>query len=444
MLKIHNEIRRVDANILAAIRQQGNSGTRAKENLINATCAAEELSHKIQEIKSKAELTKAMLHNICRDIKRLDFAKKNITTAVTALSRLTMLVFAVEQLQVMTSKRQYKEAATQVEELKRTLEFEMKFGGGGSPGDDTKEIGGGGNNSQKMFSFRGLISSCFEPHLTLYIEKEEMELMQLLEKVVQVSEKDERMLCYIVNTAEYCHKTSGDLAEEVSTIIDPPYADCVDISEVQDEFSSVITRALVTLVHGLETKFDKEMVAMTRISWGTLNSVSEQSNKYVDRINTILCSSIPVLGNLLTTVYFQFFLDKLALTLGPRFYANIFRCKHISETGAQQMLLDAHDMKMILLKVPSLARQTATASYVEFVNNQMKRAEAVLKVIAFPNVSVVDTYRALVPEGTPMEFQRILELKGLTKAEQKSILDDFNNPGCSGNARSTCTATGSR
>ncbi|CAD5315188.1 unnamed protein product [Arabidopsis thaliana] len=395
-------------------------------------------------------------------------------------------------------------------ELKRTLEFEreleMKFGGGGSIGDDI--IGGGGNNSQK-FNFRGMISSCYEPHLTIYIEKEEMELMQLLEKVVQeetwdieeesqtnilsssiqlfftikrslkrcsaltknqtlfnlfkvfqrvlnayatklfvklpkggtsiiaaatgmdgrikVSEKDERMICYIVNTADYCHKTSGDLVEEVSTIIHPPYADGVDISEVQDAFSSVITSALVTLVHGLETKFDKEMADMTRVSWGIFKSVGDQSNNYVYGINTILCSSIPVLGNLLTPVYFQFFLDKLALSLGQRFYVNIFRCKHISETGAQQMLLDAHDMKMILLKVPSLARQTATASYVKFVNHQMKRAEAVLKVIASPIVTVIDTYRALFPEETPMEFQRILVLKGLTKAEQQSILDDFNN-----------------
>ncbi|OAP15329.1 hypothetical protein AXX17_AT1G45150 [Arabidopsis thaliana] len=529
MQKICDEIRRVDATILAVVSQQGNSGTRAKENLNDAICAAEELSHKIQEIKSKAEQTEAMVQDICSDIKKLDFAKKNITTAVTALSRLTMLVSAVQQLQVMTSKRQYKEAATQLEainelcnhfkaymdlpkimelreklknikqilkfhvfsdfsslgtgteteelfllkklsdsclvvdalepsvreelinnfcsreltsyeqiyvgaelktldeieliynqlsclirknqgkwtifpaswhvpyrlciqlsrktrvqvesilvnlkeksdveklllELKRTLEFEreleMKFGGGGSIGDDI--IGGGGNNSQKVgfFNFRGMISSCFEPHLTIYIEKEEMELMQLLEKVVQeetwdieeesqtnilsssiqlfftikrslkrcsaltknqtlfnlfkvfqrvlnayatklfvklpkggtsiiaaatgmdgrikVSEKDERMICYIVNTADYCHKTSGDLVEEVSTIIHPPYANGVDISEVQDAFSSVITSALVTLVHGLETKFDKEMADMTRVSWGIFKSVGDQSNK---------------------------------------------------------------------------------------------------------------------------------------------------------------------
>lgn len=46
---------------------------------------------------------------------------------------------------------------------------------------------------------------------------------------------------------------------------------------VQDEFSAVITRALVTLVHGLETKFDTEMAAMTRVPWATLESVGDQS-----------------------------------------------------------------------------------------------------------------------------------------------------------------------
>lgn len=45
----------------------------------------------------------------------------------------------------------------------------------------------------------------------------------------------------------------------------------------QDEFSAVITKALVTLVHGVESKADVEMAAMTRVPWGTLESVGDQS-----------------------------------------------------------------------------------------------------------------------------------------------------------------------
>ncbi|XP_028778013.1 vacuolar protein sorting-associated protein 53 A-like, partial [Neltuma alba] len=115
MQKIQNEIRTVDAGILAAVRQQSNSRTKAKEDLAAATTAVEELMYKIREIKTKAVQSETMVQEICRDIKKLDFAKKHITTTITALHRLTMLVSAVEQLQVMASKRQYKEAAAQLE-----------------------------------------------------------------------------------------------------------------------------------------------------------------------------------------------------------------------------------------------------------------------------------------------------------------------------------------
>ncbi|XP_020587390.1 vacuolar protein sorting-associated protein 53 A [Phalaenopsis equestris] len=714
MQQIQSEIRRVDGSILAAVRRQSYSGTKAKEDLAAATHAVQELMHKIHEIKTKAEQSETMVQEICHDIKKLDFAKRHITTTITALHRLTMLVSAVEQLQVMASKRQYKEAAAQLEAvnqlcshfeayrdvpkiaelrekfknikkilkshvfsdfsslgtgketeetnllqqlsdaclvvdalepsvreelvkdfcqkeltsyrqifegaelakldkterryawikrrlrtnediwnifpsawhvdyllciqfckltrlqivdilnslkekpdvgtlllaLQRTLEFEEeladKFGGNKTSrekdfGNDEEldeaknknqivsdirrkyekklamHDGGGMELKDKNkdsfvpgagFNFHGIISSCFEPHLAVYVELEEKTLMEHLEKLVQeetweteegsqtnilsssmqvfliirrslkrcsaltknqtlfslfevfrkilkayatklyaklpkggigivaaatgmdvqikMSDRDERMICYIVDTAEYCHKTSGELAENVSKLIESQYADKVDMSEVQDEYSAVITKALLTLVHGIETKFDAEMVAMTRVPWASLESVGDQS-EYVNGINSILTSSIPTLGSLLSSTHFQFFLDKLAASLGPRFYLNIYKCRHISETGAQQMLLDTQAVKTILLDIPTLGKQsTVAAGYSKFVNREMSKAEALLKVILSPVDSVANTYRALLPEGTPLEFQRILELKGLKKADQQNILDDFN------------------
>ncbi|KAL9259593.1 Vacuolar protein sorting-associated protein 53 A-like protein, partial [Drosera capensis] len=714
MQKIHHEIRHVDASILAAVRQQSNSGTKAKEDLAAATQAVEELMYKIREIKTKAEQSETMVQEICRDIKKLDFAKKHITMTITALHRLTMLVSAVEQLQVMASKRQYREAAAQLEAvnqlsghfeayrdvskitelrekfknikqilkshvfsdfsslgtgketeetnllqhltdaclvvdalepsvreelvkkfcnreltsyrqifeakldkterryawikrrlrtneeiwkifptswhvpyllciqfckltrtqlmeildnlkekpdvatlltaLQRTLEFEEELAekfGGNTQSKETKgeadDMDKGESNSRLVsdirkkyekklavhqrdgneekdshkdyavpgagFNFHGIISSCFEPHLTVYVELEEKTLMESVDKLVQeetwdmeegsqtnilsssmqvfliirrslkrcsaltknqtlfnlfkvfekilkayatklfnklpkggtglvaaatgmdgqikTSERDERVICYIVNTAEYCHKTSGELAESISKIIDPQFSEGVDMSEVQDEFKAVIVKALVTLVLGLETKFDAEMGAMTRVPWATLESVGDQS-EYVNGINTILTTSVPLLGSLLSPIHFEFFLDKLASSLSPRFYQNIFKCKQISETGAQQMLLDTQAVKTILLEVPSLGRQTSgAANYSKFVRREMSKAEALLKVILSPMDSVADTYRALLPEGTPAEFQRILELKGLKKADQQTVLEDFNKHGSS-------------
>ncbi|EHA8589908.1 putative Vacuolar protein sorting-associated protein 53 A [Cocos nucifera] len=91
------------------------------------------------------------------------------------------------------------------------------------------------------------------------------------------------------------------------------------------------------------------------------------------------------------------------------------------------MLLDTQAVKKILLDIPSLGKQTTVAaSYSKFVSREMSKAEALLKVILSPVDSVANTYGALLPEGTPLEFQRILDLKGLKKVDQQVILEDFN------------------
>lgn len=58
---------------------------------LSVLVVTQELMYKIREIKNKAEQSETMVQEICRDIKKLDFAKKHITTTITALHRLTML-----------------------------------------------------------------------------------------------------------------------------------------------------------------------------------------------------------------------------------------------------------------------------------------------------------------------------------------------------------------
>ncbi|XP_024383134.1 vacuolar protein sorting-associated protein 53 A isoform X1 [Physcomitrium patens] len=707
--KLRNKIRHVDAEIISAIRQQSTSGSKAKEDLAAAMRAIQELTQKISEMKEKAEQSEVMVQEICRDIKKLDFAKKNITTTVTALHRLAMLVSAVEQLQAMAVKRQYKEAAGQLEAvnqlcshfeaysdipkitelrekfkgikdmlkshvfsdfaslgtaglsedgqqmqqladaclvidgldpsakeelirnvcskeltayqqifqgtevaklekaerryawikrqlrsneevwsifppswrvahtlciqfckvtraqlmeildtaqpkpevgtllqaLQRTLEFEEelaeRFGGSegkkqeeesDNEGFDTKdgkvtassirkkyqklkqETDGekkanqhsANDRAAAAFNFRGTISSCFEKHMSIYVELEEKTLMEALDKLIQeetweaeegtqtnvlssgtqvfliikrslkrcsaltrnqtlfnlykvfqrvlrayagklvarlprgqpglvsstegqvkVSDKDERVICYIVNTAEYCHETAANMGENVAKLIDSHFSESIDMSEEQDEFSGVITKALSILVLGLETRLENELANMARLPWATLESVGDQSD-YVNGISVILSSSVPVIAGLLSPLYFQYFMDKLAASFAPKFHNNIFKCKRISETGAQQMLLDTHAVKTLLLEVPSLGGQASTpASYTKYVAREMSKAEHLLKVILSPMEAIADTYRALLPEGSGADFLRILDLKGVKRTDSQPLIDRFTN-----------------
>lgn len=700
--RLRNKIRRVDAEIIAAVRQQSSAGSKAKEDLSAAMGAIKELASKIQEIKVKAEASEVMVQEICRDIKKLDYAKKHITATITALNRLAMLVLAVDRLQTLTANRQYRDAASQLEAvtqlcshfeaykdvpkiselqekfrsvkqglkshvfsdfsslgtsaakengqqmaqladaclavdalelsvreellqgfcskelvayqqtfqgsdvarlekverryawikrhlkanedvwkifpaswrvpylvcmqfckitraqlmeildgarekpdvaillqaLQRTLEFEddltERFGGAkeragdGEAGDAPPDPPGGmgaldangttGTDGQaareamaaaaaSRFSFKGTVSSAFEPYLNVYVEAEEATLMATLDKLVadetweaeeggqthilasstqmflhirrsfnrcsqltknqtlfnlykvfqkvlhayvaklsarlpkagqglvaaatgsdwqvKVPDKDERVICYIINTAEYCHETAGQLGESVQNRIDTQFAESVDMNEEQDEFSGLITRALSVLVLGMETRLDAELAAMTKVQWASLEAVGDQS-EYVNAISNIFSSSLPVLANLLSAVYFQFFVEKLAASFAPRFYANIFKCKRISGTGAQQMLLDTQAIKTLLLELPSLGGQAVASTYSKYITREVGKGEALLKVLLSPVEAIAETYRALLPDGSVADFQRVLDLKGVKKADQQPLIDSLS------------------
>ena len=109
------KIKRLDVETRDAIRTQATQGTRAAQDIEGAKAAMRGLCAKITDIKRKAEESETMVTEICRDIKKLDLAKRHLTTTITALKRLHMLVTAVDQLQYMARKRQYREAANLLE-----------------------------------------------------------------------------------------------------------------------------------------------------------------------------------------------------------------------------------------------------------------------------------------------------------------------------------------
>ena len=73
--------------ILVVVRQQSQTGSRAKDDLDQAQNGIEDLSQRITEIKVKAEQSETKVQEICRDIKKLDYAKRHLTNTITAFRR---------------------------------------------------------------------------------------------------------------------------------------------------------------------------------------------------------------------------------------------------------------------------------------------------------------------------------------------------------------------
>jgi hypothetical protein len=104
------ETRNVDAEILDAIRKQSKSGSNAREQLKKSHETVREAIQQVARCQTLADESERMVSTITKDVRQLDNAKRNLTTAITALRRCAMLVDAVEQLQVAAERRHFRDA----------------------------------------------------------------------------------------------------------------------------------------------------------------------------------------------------------------------------------------------------------------------------------------------------------------------------------------------
>uniref|UniRef100_A0A3Q3FYG1 Vacuolar protein sorting-associated protein 53 homolog n=1 Tax=Labrus bergylta TaxID=56723 RepID=A0A3Q3FYG1_9LABR len=240
------------------------------------------------------------------------------------------------------------------------------------------------------------------------------------------------LICSILSTAEYCLATTQQLEEKLKEKVDKILVERINLTGEMDTFSTVISNSIQLLVQDLDAACDPALTAMSKMPWQSVEHVGDQS-PYVTSIIMHIKQNVPIIRDNLasTRKYFTQFCIKFTNSFIPKFINHLFRCKPISMVGAEQLLLDTHSLKTVLLDLPSIGSQVnrkAPASYTKIVVKGMTRAEMILKVVMAPHeppVVFVDNYIKLLADGNPETFQKILDMKGLKRSEQSSMLELF-------------------
>jgi hypothetical protein len=210
-----------------------------------------------------------------------------------------------------------------------------------------------------------------------------------------------------------------------------------NLLEEQDLFHEVITGCIQLLVRALETQCEAGLTKMCKTDWKLVEEVGDTS-PYVSEIGKSIGHFVPFVRSSLagSRKYFTNFCMKFANSFIPRVIGFIYKCKHVSTVAAEQLLLDMQSMRTVLLGLHSFgtaSARKAPASFTRFVTKSMLKAEMVLKTVMSPHEQLdpniyAETYLQLCGEDDGLAgFQKILDMKGLKKAEVAPLLEAYRS-----------------
>ena len=101
----------MNGELINSIHEHALLNTELKNEIQLTHNTTKEVISEISVIKDKAEKSENLVYEMCKDIKQLDTAKRNLTFSITALKKFIMMLTAIEKLREYCEKKKYKEVA---------------------------------------------------------------------------------------------------------------------------------------------------------------------------------------------------------------------------------------------------------------------------------------------------------------------------------------------
>jgi vacuolar protein sorting-associated protein 53 len=255
-------------------------------------------------------------------------------------------------------------------------------------------------------------------------------------EVPRYTKEERTLVCKILTTSEYCLETVSQLEEKLKEKIDTSYAENIELGEEKDIFHRVISHCIQLLVQDVENLCESSLTVMTKMQWQNVSTVGDQS-PYVNSIISHFKQTIPTIRDNLSTSrkYYTQFCHKFISSFIPKFINNLYKCRPISSEGvgnilgSEQLLLDIHSLKTVLLELPTIESQVnrkPPASYSKTVIKGMTKAEMIIKVVMAninPHALFIEQYLKLLPDNSLNEFHKICDMKGIKRADQALLVD---------------------
>ncbi|KAF7562963.1 hypothetical protein G7046_g1143 [Stylonectria norvegica] len=235
----------------------------------------------------------------------------------------------------------------------------------------------------------------------------------------------------VLNTADFWHINTNQLEESIKKRIDSELVQKVDLSSQSDAFLGVASAAVLALVRYVELGCEGVWREMRNTNWSTMDSVGDQSSYVGELVKHVDTKVAEILAIIAKQQYARAFCDNLLEHLATGYVNSIVQCRPISEVGAEQMLLDKYVLTKAFEKLLSHHASFAEGpplSFVKRVQHCMNRLDPLLKTLQVrpsPPEGLVQAYLIHIGDRSDTNFRKMLDLKGVRKADQAHLIELF-------------------
>lgn len=218
----------------------------------------------------------------------------------------------------------------------------------------------------------------------------------------------------VLNTADYCHTTTNQLEGKVKSRIDPQFVDLVDLSTQSDTFLSIASTCVRRLVRTVEVPLEPLWREMRNTPFGKIETCENNSAFIPPMVQMIQEQSGRVIKCIHKPQYARAFADNLLDSVSSTYATNIPLCKPISTAGAEQMLLDTHELRKVFTTI--IPGNPPPPLYLKRVNTTFSRIEPLLKTVQVgptPAEALVQAYLVHIADTSDSNFRKVLDLKGI-------------------------------
>ncbi|KAH6681051.1 Vps53-like protein [Plectosphaerella plurivora] len=237
----------------------------------------------------------------------------------------------------------------------------------------------------------------------------------------------------VLNTADFWSTNATQLEDNIKKRIDAEFRDRVDLSSQADAFLGVASAAVLALVRSVERECESAWKEMRNTSWGTMESVGDQSSYVGEVVKAVNGKAEDILGIVVKQQYARAFCDNLVDHLAGAYIGSIVQCRPVTEVAAEQMLLDKYVLTKAFENLLSFHNKTSEphpppAGFVKRVAQTMGRIDPLLKTLQVrpsPPEGLVQAYLIHIADRSDTNFRKILDLKGVRKQDQAHLMELF-------------------